>query len=110
MSERTLPPIHSTREHEADLEPELDSFVFNLGELIDGFQDAEAAGGRATLIQLALDLTARSEALGFMALAEAARDVGNSCDERNPDAVRKAVEALTDVAQRIRRGHRSAAS
>ncbi|HEU4429935.1 MAG TPA: hypothetical protein VFT98_14330 [Myxococcota bacterium] len=110
MNDRALPPIRSTREHEPDLEPEIDAFVFSLGELVDSFQDAEAAGALATLEQLATRLDARSLELGYEPVARCAQRVRGACGERNPEALRKSVEDLTEVAARVRRGHRSAAS
>ncbi len=110
MSDRSLPPIRSSREHEPDLEPEIDAFVLSLGEIVDSFQDAEAAGALPTLEKLASDLRARAGVLGYEPLVDAVTRVRAACGERNPEAVRKAVQDLTDVAQRVRRGHRSAAS
>jgi hypothetical protein len=110
MNDRMLPPIRSTREHEPDLEPEIDAFVFGLGELVDSFQDAEAGGALATLEQLALRLDARAQQLGYEPVALCAQRVRSACGERNPVALRKSVEDLTEVAARVRRGHRSAAS
>ena len=110
MSDRVLPPIRSSREHEPDLEPEIDGFVFSLGEVVDSFQDAEAAGAFATLDRLAARLADRAAALGYAPLEDAAKRVAGGCSEHNPEAVRKAVVSLTDVAQRVRRGHRSAAA
>jgi hypothetical protein len=110
MNDRLMPPIRSSREHEADLEPEIDAFVFGLGELVDSLQDAEAAGAIATLAQLAVRLTERARALGYMPLAECAERVTAASGERNPEAMRKSVQALTEVAIRVRRGHRGTAA
>jgi hypothetical protein len=110
MSDRPLSPIRSSREHEPDLEPEVDAFVFALGELVDAFQDAESAGAIVTLDRLASELATRALVLGFAPVAESAERIRAACSERNPEAVRKSVQDLTEVAQRVRRGHRSAAS
>jgi hypothetical protein len=110
MHDRPLPPIRSQREHEPDLEPEIDAFVFALGELVDSFQDAESAGALATLDQLAARLAERASQLGFPPVADSAKRVRTACSERSPEATRKAVVDLTEIAQRVRRGHRSAAS
>ena len=109
MSDRLLPPIRSSREHEPEVEPEIDAFVFGLGELVDSFQDAELAGARATLDQLATRLYERALALGFEPVADSALRIRGACTEDSPDGVRKAVQQLTEIAQRVRRGHRSAA-
>jgi hypothetical protein len=110
MSERAFSPIRSSRDHEAELEPEIDAFVFGLGELVDSFQDAEAAGQVTTLDRLAEGLTEHALGLGFEPIADSARRIRGACLERSPEALRKAVQDLTEIAQRVRRGHRSAAS
>lgn len=110
MNDRLLPPIRSSREHEPDLEPEIDAFVFGLGESVDAFQDAEMAGATTSLEQLAVRLAERAHGLGYAPVAESAERIRAACGERNPEAVRKAVLDLTDIAQRVRRGHRSAAA
>ena len=110
MSDRVQPPIRSSREHEPDLEPEIDAFVFGLGELVDAFQDAEIAGALTTLVQLSLRLAERAHALGYPVVADSAERIRSACEEQSPDAVRKAIQDLTEIAQRVRRGHRSAAA
>jgi hypothetical protein len=110
MNDRVLPPIRSTRDHEADLEPEIDAFVFGLGELVDSFQDAEAAGSISSLEQLAVRLETRALGLGYAPVADCAQRVRAACGERNPEALRKSVQDLTEIAMRVRRGHRSAAA
>ena len=109
MADAALPPIRSLREHEPDVEPQIDAFVLQLGERVDGLQDAEAQGARQELRARSLELAAESQALGFPPLARAAAHVLACCAELDPAALHKAVEALTEVAQRVRRGHRSAA-
>jgi len=110
MNDRALPPIRSSREHEPDLEPEIDAFVFSLGELVDSFQDAEAAGAVAPLQELAGRLDVRARELGYDPVAASAQRIVGACMERNPEALRKSVQDLTEVAARVRRGHRSAAA
>lgn len=109
MNDRALPPIRSSRDDEPDLEPAIDAFVFGLGEIVDSFQDAEAAGALPKLDEIAAQLMARAETLGYRPVSDSAQRVRAACSERNPEAVRKAVQDLTEVAQRVRRGHRSAA-
>ena len=77
---------------------------------LDAFQDAESAGALATLDRMAVQLGERAAALGFPPVVESAQRVRNACSERNPEATRKAVQDLTEIAQRIRRGHRSGAA
>ena len=110
MSDRLQPPIRSTRDHEPEIEPEIDAFVFGLGELVDSFQDAELGGALSTLEQLAARLSDRATALGYAPVADSAQRIGAACGERNPEGIHKAVQDLTEIAQRVRRGHRSAAA
>jgi hypothetical protein len=110
MTDRLLPPIRSARDHEPDLEPEIDAFVFGLGELVDSFQDAEAAGAVATLEQLAARLEVRARELGYEPVASSAERIRSACGERSSEALRKSVLDLTEIAMRVRRGHRSAAA
>ena len=109
MNDRVLPPIRSTRDSEPDLEPAVDAFVFGLAELVDSFQDAESAGAIATLEQLSVGLSERATELGYAPVSDSALRIRAACGERSPEAVRKAVLDLTEIAQRVRRGHRSAA-
>lgn len=110
MNDRVLPPIRSSREHEPELEPEIDAFVFGLGELVDSFQDAESAGSIASLEQLALRLEERARFLGYEPVSACAQRVRSACGERSPESLRKSVQDLTEIAMRVRRGHRSTAA
>lgn len=104
-----LPPIYSSCAHEVELEPEIAAFVYGLGELVDAFQDAEAAGQLEELETLAVRLFERAARLGFAPLQAAAARIQDACRSRDADVARKAVQELTEFAQRVRRGHRSAA-
>ncbi len=103
-------PILSTRAEDPAYDERIDRFVVGLGERIDAFQDAESAGDRAALETLAGALAHDADAVGYAPLAEAARRVAEACAETAAEALRKSVIDLTEVAQRVRRGHRSAAS
>jgi hypothetical protein len=93
-----------------ELEPEIDAFIYGLGELVDACQDAEAAGRPEELGALATRLAERAAQLGFAPLETAAASICDACRSRGAEAARKAVQELTELAQRVRRGHRSAAS
>lgn len=101
--------IRSEREDEPELEEHLEVFIAGLGETVDFLQDAEAANDPARLRIQALELADTARELGYPALAEMARHVAISCDEGNPDARHKAVRDLTELSQRVRRGHRASA-
>jgi hypothetical protein len=104
-----LKPIVSTRADDPDLDEHIDRFVVNLAERVDAFQDAEAARDREALLALADALAQDAHALGFPLLVAAARRIAEVCGEGAPEALRKSVVDLTELSQRVRRGHRSAA-
>jgi hypothetical protein len=102
-------PIVSLRAEDPAFDERIDRFVVGLAERIDAFQDAVSAGDRAALRALAAALGEEAEALGYPPLAAAARRVALACDDPALETVRKSVVDLTEVSQRVRRGHRSAA-
>ena len=105
--DRPSKPIRSSRENDPDWDERIDGFVYELGEVIDRLQDTEAAGDVEDLRAMAKRLEAQAFEVGFEPMAVAAARVQEACDEVSADAVHKAVAALTEVASRIRRGHRS---
>lgn len=110
MGSRPLPPLYSTRAHDPDAESAIDAFIFGLGEAIDALQDAEAAGDASRLGVLSAELAMRARELGFPPVASAAEGLRAACAGSELESARKAVEELTELAQRVRRGHRSFAS
>ncbi|HVH07403.1 MAG TPA: hypothetical protein VNE71_15540 [Myxococcota bacterium] len=103
-------PIVSRYAEDPAFDERIDRFVVGLGERVDAFQDAERLGDRIGLATLAGALRSEADALGYPPLSEAAGHVAASCSDPSPDALRKSVFDLTEVTQRVRRGHRSAAS
>jgi hypothetical protein len=103
-------PILSTRAEDPAFDDRIDRFVVGLGERVDAFQDAVSAGQRSSLELLAATLERDALELGYPPLADAARRVAAACGDPAGEALRKSVVDLTEVAQRVRRGHRSAAS
>jgi DNA-binding FadR family transcriptional regulator len=77
---------------------------------VDSCQDAEAAGRRDELEALGVRLAERAPQLGFEPLRAAGASICEACRSGDSEAARKAVLELTELAQRVRRGHRSAAS
>jgi hypothetical protein len=107
--ERSEPALRSSRENDPEVELQIDAFVVRLGETVDALQDAEAAGRVDALRAQAAALEAHTRELGYEALASAARQIREACDDSNPVSARKAVEDFTELSKRVRRGHRSAA-
>ena len=108
-AEQPPKPIRSLREDDPAIEEQLDAFIATLGETIDYLQDTELSGDVARLRIQALELEASATELGYPALGAAAARVAEGCGEESPEAAHKAMRDLTEVSQRVRRGHRSAA-
>ena len=102
-------PIRSLREDDVEVEEQIDTFIAQLGETVDQLQDLEAAGDPVPLRRYVLELASAAGELGYPALAIAAQHIASACGEQNPEAVHKGVVDFTEVSQRVRRGHRSAA-
>jgi hypothetical protein len=103
------PPIRSTQEDIAELAEDINRFVIGLGERIDAIQDAELSRDYRQLVSLAGLLTQDAERLGYPALAQTARTVATAAQDAKSEEVQQANVELTDLAQRVRRGHRGAA-
>lgn len=108
MTERK-PPIRSTQEDVPELVQAIDRFVIGLAERIDEIQDAELQTNHVGLSRLAQELAIDSERLGYPGLALVARNAVAAASDGKRDAVQDAVGELTEIAQRVRQGHRGAA-
>ena len=78
-------------------------------ERIDTLQDEEAEGNPDDVAGLAQELGAESSRLGFGPMAESAAQLVETCGTRDPEALHKAVVDVTEIAKRVRQGHRGAA-
>ena len=107
--ESSAKPIVSLHVEDPSFEERIDRFVVGLAERVDGFQDAEAAGNRALLRDLAAALATEADEIGYPALVEAGRRIEEACADPSAEALHKSVLDLTELSQRVRRGHRSAA-
>lgn len=107
--EEKAKPIYSAREDEEEIREELNDFVIALAEDVDLLQDAESAGNLTRLASLADSLHSRAEGLGYAPLARIAAAVREAAREDKPEVAQNALIELTDVARRIRLGHRGAA-
>jgi hypothetical protein len=105
MSKR-LTPIFSTREDDPEIRESLDEFVVHLAERVDLLQDAEGARDLPQLRALAELLSEDAELYGFPSLAELARLIARCCQEDKPEGARDVLTEATEVACRIRLGHR----
>ena len=103
------PPIRSTQEDVAELADELERFVIALAERIDAIQDAELAASWPDVASLSRILAKDADRLGSPGMAQSARSVAMSAEDNKTEALQDAIVELTELAQRIRRGHRGAA-
>lgn len=108
MSERK-PPIRSTQEDVPELVQAIDRFVIALAERIDAIQDAELAGAHPEIARLTGLLASEADRLGYPGLALVSRNAISAVRDGKRDALQDAVIELTELAQRVRQGHRGAA-
>ena len=103
------PPIRSTQEDVAELAEDLDRFVIALAERVDTIQDAELAASWTDVASLARTLANDAERLGYPGMAICAKTVAMTAEDATTGELQDAIVDLTDLSQRIRRGHRGAA-
>jgi hypothetical protein len=103
-----ISPIFSSRADEPALAEAIDAFVIGLAERIDHLQDAEREAGLVRLAAFAGDLAADAEALGYEALARIAHVVESAAGEEKSDEAHANLVKLTEIAYRVRMGHRGA--
>jgi len=106
-------PILSALAGEPGVHERLEAFVIALGERVDGLQDLESQRDWKELEAAARRLGEEAATLGLAPLNEASELVQRACvlarewsPSRSDPAVREALLTLTDVARRIRLGHR----
>lgn len=103
------PPIRSTQEDVVELAEDIDRFVIGLAERIDRVQDAELAGKTGEVAELARTLANEADRLGYPGMAMSAKGVAFAAEDEQSDQLQETIVEMTDIAQRIRRGHRGAA-
>jgi hypothetical protein len=102
------PPIYSRLIDDPAYGEAIDEFVVGVAERIDFLQDADSKGDLGELRRLAAQLGADARAVGFDRLADVAGTVAAACLERAGKPAHDGVVALTELARRIRLGHRGA--
>jgi hypothetical protein len=102
-------PIVSAYADDPELQERLDAFVIQMGERVDLLQDVESDGDLAMLRELSEEFASDSRELGYPPLAEVAERIVAACLEQSPAAARKGLVDLTEISQRVRRGHSSSA-
>lgn len=109
MLDKKDTPIYSAHDDKCEARDEISDFVIGLAERVDLLQDAEVDTSLEPLRALAAALASDSERLGFDLLADIARQVSDACAKQVPDPAQNSMIELTDIARRIRLGHRGAA-
>ena len=109
MSTNQAKPIFSSCEEDPEMSDAIDRFVIGLAEQVDGLQDAELEGDFELLGRLAGELARTAGVLGYGPMFDIAQVVVSACRDEKVEDARAAMVELTDVAGRIRRGHRGAA-
>lgn len=101
-------PIYSSLSEDPAQQDAIDAFVVVLAERVDELQDCEARSDYPRLVDRAEELLLEGTKVGYDGLARCAAAARSAAQDRNADATRKALVELTEVAQRIRLGHRGA--
>ena len=101
--------IRSFLEDDPELADDISAFVIRLAEEVDALQDAEASAQWEPLCDIALNLSRNADRCGFPGLSQIARGVARAAEDGKPEDARSGLVDLTEMAQRIRLGHRGAA-
>lgn len=101
-------PILSSKADDPQLQGEIEKFIVQLAERVDSLQDAEWKGDRDELCGLARSLGERATALGFETLSATALAIERCCEGGDAEVIRETLLDLTEIAKRIRLGHRGA--
>ncbi|MBW2270329.1 MAG: Hpt domain-containing protein [Deltaproteobacteria bacterium] len=100
--------IGSTDVDTPEAAAQLDRFVLDLAERVDLLQDADTAGDLDTLVRLASQLIDQARAVGHEALAGVATRLAEVARQGKAEDGHAGLVELTELAQRVRRGHRGA--
>ena len=103
-------PIYSILHEDPACVEVIDDFVVGVSERVDHLQDADSKGDLVELERLASELALEARGAGFDLLADVARSVQAACREGSKKPAHDGVVAVTDLACRIRLGHRGAMS
>lgn len=102
-------PIYSSRADDPDLGERIDAFVLVLAERIDALQDAESRAELVQVATLARTLGCDAEAAGYDACARCAAEIETASLGGAAQETHGRLVELTEIATRIRLGHRGAA-
>jgi len=103
------PPIYSVHDDDISKRECIETFVYGLANHIDDLQEAELGEDLQEVERLSRDLVEGATRSGYPTLIGVANAAITACQASKPDEVRHAIEELTDLVQRVRRGSRGAA-
>lgn len=106
--ERRAEPIFSKLADDASLGDAVDAFVVELAARVDSLQDLDSRSDFAALQAQASELSLDATKVGFDSLSSVADVVVTCAAEKDRSAGHKALVELTEIARRIRLGHRGA--
>ena len=99
-------PILSSRSAEPETAEQIEGFLVGLSERVDDLQDTEFKGDLQELARQAHGLGTIALELGFDLLAASASDLRRCCLSDSVEQVRETLLDLTEIATRVRMGHR----
>ncbi len=102
-------PIVSLLAEDPEGRLRVEAFVLGLSETVDGLQDLEQAADFVRVAELARALVRDADAHGFPPLASASEAVLAAAAFQDAKQTRNTILELTEIARRIRLGHRGAA-
>jgi hypothetical protein len=102
-------PVYSVLQACSELDESIHQFVVGLAEQVDLLQDDEQNSDFEGLEERAGILSGQADRMGYPELARLTRKVSVSCVEPMKDAVQKGLVEITEMARRIRLGHRGSA-
>ncbi len=98
--------ILSSRSNDPEVAEQIEGFLVSLSERVDDLQDAEFKGDLEDLATQAHRLGTTALELGFDLLAASASDLRRCCLTDSVEQVRETLLDLTEIATRVRMGHR----
>ena len=101
-------PILSSRSNEPEAAEQIEAFIVSLAERVDDLQDAEFKDDLTELATKAHTLGTAANELGFELLAASASDLERCCLSDSVEQIRETLIDLTEIAKRVRMGHRGA--
>lgn len=101
-------PIYSSLCEDPALQDAIDAFVVVLAERVDELQDCESRADFDGLDRRGAELSAESAKVGYDGLSRCAAAVRSAAREHDAEAAHKAIVELTELAHRVRLGHRGA--